>query len=309
MLKKIIISGLFLALVAVLVGGAINRTIDKSEGTANGGARDGVAEGTGRGQGGGRGNKVSQVNVEASRGQGQEGQGNGGRQNQVNQERGFPNYQEAPAEWLLYEGTVSQVPADGVDLIITTAEGDIVVGTGPLDLNELGFVLQPGEPLQVYGYWDDEEFKAGELTLIESDMAITLRDEMGRPSWSGSSGKRRSGNGNSASIEQEGAGQAEVAEWLSLNGIVISVDDSALVVELGDGQVISVKSRPWWFARESGFSAEIGDEISLVGFYEGETFEVGQINNLSSGIMVQIRQESGRPLWAGGGRGSSQPLG
>ncbi len=153
MLKKIIVSGLFLALVAVLIAGAINRTIDKSERTA-----DGSAEGTSRGRSAGRGIELSLTGAVAGRSQGQEYASNGGRQAQVSPERGYANYQEAPAEWVRLAGTVSQVPAAGLDLIIATTEGEIVIGTGPLDLSEQGFILQSGDKLLVQGYWEGEEF-------------------------------------------------------------------------------------------------------------------------------------------------------
>jgi hypothetical protein len=56
---------------------------------------------------------------------------------------------------------------------------------------------------------------------------------------------------------------------------------------------------------DAGFSAEISDSIALNGFYEtADKFEVLFIENLTKGIEVQIREESGRPLWAGNGRGT-----
>ena len=61
----------------------------------------------------------------------------------------------------------------------------------------------------------------------------------------------------------------------------------------------------WWFAADAGFLAEIGDSIGLNGFYETvDTFEVSRIENLTNGIEVLIREENGRPLWAGNGRGA-----
>ncbi len=132
---------------------------------------------------------------------------------------------------------------------------------------------------------------------------------MGRPSWSGSRSTGRGRNGDSTGDDRATTDQADVGQWITLSGKVISVDDSALVVVLGNGQIINVENRPWWFAREQGFAAATGDKISLTGFYEGDSFEVGQINNLSNEAMVQIREESGRPLWAGGGRRAAQSLG
>ncbi len=65
----------------------------------------------------------------------------------------------------------------------------------------------------------------------------------------------------------------------------------------GDIQVID---RPWSFAQQQGFQAKVGDQVSLNGFYEDDTFEVGGLVNVSTGQETQIREQSGRPLWAGG---------
>jgi hypothetical protein len=99
-----------------------------------------------------------------------------------------------------------------------------------------------------------------------------------------------------------GTGQAEVDEWLTLQGTVVSTAADALVVQATDGRQVIVENRPWWFAQEQGFAPQEGDQVSLTGFYEGENLEVGQIFDSSNGQTVQIRDESGRPLWAGRGR-------
>ena len=101
--------------------------------------------------------------------------------------------------------------------------------------------------------------------------------------------------------DQTGTGQAEVDEWLTLPGTVASVDADVLVVETAGGEV-TVENRGWWYAQEQGFAAQIGDELVLTGFYENEDFEVGQIENLTNGQTVILRDETGRPMWAGRGR-------
>jgi hypothetical protein len=68
------------------------------------------------------------------------------------------------------------------------------------------------------------------------------------------------------------------------------------------GEEVLIENRPWWFAQEQGFVAAEGDELAIVGFYEDGAFEAGRLDNLTTGLSVPIREESGRPLWAGGGR-------
>jgi hypothetical protein len=102
--------------------------------------------------------------------------------------------------------------------------------------------------------------------------------------------------------DQTGTGQANVEEWLTLQGTVVSVDADTLVVQTDSGEQVTMENRPWWFAQEQGFSAQVGDWVTLVGFYEGDDFEVGQIDDTTNGQTVLVRDENGRPLWAGRGR-------
>jgi hypothetical protein len=122
----------------------------------------------------------------------------------------------------------------------------------------------------------------------------------------GGSGQSRGGYGGQgredAPGDQTGAGQVNVEEWLTIQGAILSVDANALVVQTDSGQQVTVENRAWWFAQEQGFSAQVGDQVTLVGFYEGDHFEVGRIDNATNGQTVRVRDENGRPLWAGRGR-------
>lgn len=102
--------------------------------------------------------------------------------------------------------------------------------------------------------------------------------------------------------DQTGAGQVNVEEWLTLQGTVVSVDADMLVVQAASGEQVTMENRPWWFAQEQGFSAQVGDQVTLVGFYEGGDFEVGRIDDTTNGQTVLVRDENGRPLWAGRGQ-------
>lgn len=101
-----------------------------------------------------------------------------------------------------------------------------------------------------------------------------------------------------------GAGEAlaYAQEWLTLEGSVITMDSDELIVSLIDGSELLLDGRAWSFAQESGFTTSIGNSLQLNGFYDGDDFEVGSINDLSSGESILLRDESGRPLWAGNGR-------
>lgn len=291
MLKKIVAGTLLAGLIGILIFGAINRTMDKT-----GKVVEAQGQGFGRGQSSSGTARQGQGNESNDRG----GFGQGGARGGT-AERQYPNYEAAPEAWVAYEGTVVQAPEAGLELVIETSEGEeLVIGTGPMDLVAEGFALQAGEPVRVQGYWEANEFKAAQLTRLANGQTLTLRDSSGRPAWAGQ-GRNAQGR-DEAPGDQTGTGQAQVEEWLQLQGTVVSVDADALVVQTPAGEQITVENRAWWFAQEQGFSAEIGDQVTLTGFYEGEDFEVSQIDDATNGQSVLLRDESGRPMWAGRGR-------
>ena len=93
-------------------------------------------------------------------------------------------------------------------------------------------------------------------------------------------------------------------EWAVLQGTVADVDEDALTVTLLGGEQIVVEERAWSFAQEQGFAPQVDDQVALNGFFHGEEFEVGRIENLTTGQLVTLRDPGGRPQWAGRGRRS-----
>ncbi|MFZ5915651.1 MAG: hypothetical protein ACOYZ7_01805 [Chloroflexota bacterium] len=183
MIKKILLGTAFVGLLAVLVAGGVIRTLDKTSQ---------VAEARGAGQGYGVDHQAGVDGQETGYGQGNgnagaaAGSGLGRGQGNGLAERQYANLEAAPEEWLEYQGTVLQPPADGVDLVILTADGEeLTVGTGPMYMAGQGFTLQAGEQIQVRGYWEDGEFKAAQVTRHSDGRSIDLRDESGRPLWGG----------------------------------------------------------------------------------------------------------------------------
>jgi hypothetical protein len=295
MLKKILLGTGLALLIGFLVAGAIIRTIDKTGNVAQ-------ARGVGHGQGNGAGGAHTQDQVSLGGGQGR----NGG-----TVERLYPNNQTLPEDWATYEGTVIQAPEAGVDMVVETDAGEeVVIGTGPGYMEAQGFALQAGEPVQVQGYWQDGEFKASQVTRLRDGQTVTLRDEIGRPAWSGAGqGAQPAGQGGYDGVGRTGApgdgtgtGQAQVDEWLTLQGTITSADPDTLGVQTDSGEQVTVDNRAWWFAQDQAFTASVGDRVTVVGFYEDGDFEVGQIDNLTTGQTVSIRDENGRPQWAGRGR-------
>lgn len=317
MLKKIVLGTLLIGLIGILVAGGIIRTMDKTDNVAE-------ARGLSQGRSGNETGEAGNLGLGQGRGRSAEGTGNG--QSATTAERLYPNYDDSAEEMSTYEGTVLLSPETGGDLVILTDEGqEITVGAGPGYMEEQGFTLQAGERVQVLGYWEDNELKAAQLTRLQDGQTLTLRDQLGRPAWSGAGNRAyegqaaevwvgRGGAGLSRGTGYDGEGRtdapgdgtgtglAQVDEWLTLSGTVSSIDASLLAVQMDNGELVEIMGRPWTFAQEQGFTAVAGDQVTLVGFYENGEFEVGQLENLSTGLSVSIRNDSGRPLWAGQGR-------
>jgi hypothetical protein len=93
--------------------------------------------------------------------------------------------------------------------------------------------------------------------------------------------------------------QTQAQTMTTVVGVAASVNENTLTVQLADGSQIIVENRPWWFAQEQKFTAKVGDQIKLTGFSYNGTFETAKIENVTSGKIVQLRDEYGRPGWSG----------
>ncbi len=218
MVKKIGLTTLFILFAGILIYGAVNRTTAQSitsqrtdgqnqavnghyssgDGFSSLSSLESFSQQDGQGSNQGQGNQG-----QGNQGQGNQGQGNQGQSNQgqdigsdqldvngsgnngqgqgLNQQREVSEIQER----INVTGIVVQAPAAGIDMILETAGGDVLIGTGPGYLAEQGFVVLNGDSVSVTGFWEDEEFKAVEITLLDNGKSIILRDERGRPMWSG----------------------------------------------------------------------------------------------------------------------------
>jgi hypothetical protein len=96
--------------------------------------------------------------------------------------------------------------------------------------------------------------------------------------------------------------QAQVVQELTLQGTVVSVDNTTLLVRTSNGEQVTVENRPWQYALGANFSAQAGDQVTLTGYYQSGVFEVSQMNNLTNGKSVILRDATGQPGWSGRGQ-------
>jgi len=86
----------------------------------------------------------------------------------------------------------------------------------------------------------------------------------------------------------------------TITGTVLNLERE-LMIETEES-LMSLHIGPPWYWEEEGIDLDPGDTVVIAGFFDQESFEVGRIENLNSGESVTMRDETGRPLWAGRGR-------
>lgn len=155
---------------------------------------------------------------------------------------------------------------------------------------------------QASGEGEGQQMRAGNARnepLVNSADAGVL-DAGNSRQGRGAGGQRGSGSSQTDSYASDL--QAQVQDWLVMRGVVVSVAESEMVVETEDGEQVVVEGRPWAFTQEQGFHAVVGDQLVLTGFYEDGELKLGQIENENTAQSIQLRDETGRPGWAGRGR-------
>jgi hypothetical protein len=125
----------------------------------------------------------------------------------------------------------------------------------------------------------------------------------GSQGGNGGQGQGSQGQAGTPQGESQLLAASEDHQWTTISGVILSIDDTQMTLQTDSGEIV-IADRPWSFALEAGFTAQAGDQVTVRGFYEGETFEAGQLTN--GDLVVSIREESGRPLWAGGRGGQGR---
>jgi hypothetical protein len=106
----------------------------------------------------------------------------------------------------------------------------------------------------------------------------------------------------------QGAGNAQADDAATVNltrtvqASVIAADDSVLTLAQDGGAELLVEGQPWAFALAEGFIAQVGEAVAVSGFDADGEFKATRLENLSTGQVVILRDEAGRPGWAGHGR-------
>lgn len=201
------------------------------------------------------------------------------------------------------DGTILELDANGFDFALESGE-TVYVELGPADFWQAQQVsLLPGMQATVLGSINAGIIHAMTVELSDGQV-LQLRQEAGQPLWSGGTNAARGQNAGQASGTHIPNPIAQVDEWITLQGTLVSYQAGNMTISTSAGELISFQTgKPSFFAQQ-GVTLQVGDEVEVVGFYEGEQFSAGEITQLSTGLKVMLRDPNGRPLWAGPGSGN-----
>ncbi len=196
-------------------------------------------------------------------------------------------------------GIIAAIEDAGIQLSLENGE-TAFVELGPPDFwTTQGVTLEVGQTVSVDGSDNEGMIHATTLTT-EDGQTLQLRNENGQPMWSGgTSGEQgQNGQGNSE-------GQMQVDEWITVEGTLMSFQGGNMTMSTVEGEILSFKTGQPRFFAEQGITFQVGDEIIVVGFYQGEEFQAGDITQVATELRVMLRDPNGRPLWAGAGNSGS----
>jgi hypothetical protein len=97
--------------------------------------------------------------------------------------------------------------------------------------------------------------------------------------------------------------EAPVEEWSVVEGIVVqaSGDGVDLVLETEDGKQVVVGTGPGYMETQ-GFTLQTSERVQVQGYWDGDELKAAQVTRLQDGQTITLRDEAGRPAWAGNGR-------
>jgi hypothetical protein len=187
MFSKILTYSVVAILAVALIGGTVfilTRPDDASAYSPMGTNRENGTGGNGNSDGNSNGSSDRGNSGTTGGGQGSGNAGGGNSGGNSGGGRGLTSENNnAPSDWDTITGVV--LISDS-ELTIDTAAGEIIVGLGQSSYrDEQEFVVNVGDEVRVQGYMEDGEFKAGVIENLTLGTSIVLRDEGGRPLWSG----------------------------------------------------------------------------------------------------------------------------
>lgn len=161
-----------------------------------------------------------------------------------------------------------------------------------------------------YGHGHDHD-EAGECAEGESGQGHGQGNGETGAYAGGGSDQGRGGYGqgnarNGVAERQYPNYEAPPEEWLVYEGTVVQApeDGGHLVIETSDGEELTVGTGPMPITHgaSQGFTLQAGEPVQVRGYWEDGEFKAAQVTRLTDGQTITLRDEIGRPAWAGRGR-------
>jgi hypothetical protein len=93
-------------------------------------------------------------------------------------------------------------------------------------------------------------------------------------------------------------------ELETIEGVVVETDE--LVIETPDGKTVLVGLGPSTYRESLGFVLQTGENVRVAGYWKDDEFKATQLEKLETGESIVLRDATGRPMWAGQGRGKNR---
>lgn len=201
------------------------------------------------------------------------------------------------------EGTIIDIDDNGLTLATEDGE-EVYVELGPADFVQAQAVSpELGKRVAIEGSESAGMIHAHRLTF-QDGQTLELRTELGQPLWSGGVEHAQGQSAGQMDGTQNPEPKAQVDEWVTITATLMAYQGGSMTVSTDEGEMLSIQTgQPRFFAQQ-GVTFAAGDELSLVGYYEGDQFLAGEIIQVDSGLRVMLRDPNGRPLWAGPGNGN-----
>ena len=203
-------------------------------------------------------------------------------------------------------GNITAIDEYGFDFTIDGGE-TVYIELGPPDYWQSQDIESAvGQLVLVTGSINDDMIHASAVQLADGQI-LELRSDSGQPMWSGGvdNGNGQNGQGtSSADGSHTPDPQAQVDEWITLEGTLMSFQGGNMTMSTAAGDLVNFQTGQPRFFADQGITFQVGDEISVLGFFEGEQFMVGEITQIATELRVMLRDPNGRPLWAGPGNGN-----
>ncbi len=195
-------------------------------------------------------------------------------------------------------GTIEAVDDFGFWLAPDDGGDEVYIELGPPNFWQTpGVTLAVGETVDVEGYVQGDLYHAAVVITSDGD-EIVIRDETGFPLWAGGQNAGANALRDGSRVPQPQV-QVDRADWETVEGTVTELLTNALTIALDDGSTLTIGlGRPLASATDVAFAE--GDEVAVMGFELNDRFVAGEIENLTQGGTLALRDDSGRPQWAGG---------